>query len=62
MKKTNNRDSANVSCTKKENKNINVDPQIEQQSVQQRYHKEFIKYQEQINKTKPLSSRNNQAA
>ncbi len=62
MKKSNNC-NLSTNCSKHESKNINaIGQQVEEQSVQQRYHKELIKYQEQINKTKRPSSRDNQAA
>ncbi len=60
MKKRN-KHLTNTGCTNKENKNPNSD-QIEQQMVQQRYHSELEKYQEQINRTKEIGSEDGQAA
>jgi hypothetical protein len=50
MKKRN-KELSNTACSIKDDRHLDFD-QLEQQKVQQRYHIEFEKYQEQINKTK----------
>ncbi len=58
MKKRN-KDLISPGCTNKEN--LYAD-QIEQQTVQQRYHSELEKYQEQINRTEKFGPDSGQAA
>ena len=58
MKKRN-KDLTNTGCDNKENP---FTDQIEQQKVQQRYHSELEKYQEQISRTGQLESSDGQAA
>ncbi len=57
--KKGNKNLTNTGCTNKEN--LCAD-QIEQQKVQQRYHSELEKYQEQINRIEKLGSQDGQAA
>ncbi len=59
MKKSNKSGLADKKCTTNEDSN-RLNQQVDQQNVQQRYHCEFIKYQEQINKVK--QQKNDQAA